>query len=579
MKRFHKGAILNILALIATYLKYIILCTRTYYINIDTMFDSHLQVKQAAHILAGNWLGTYDKFAMCKNPGFPMFLALINVLHISYPFAVLLLQAFSVGLLVFAFKPVVKNSWARLIMYCFILFGPFDYEVSYPYRNMVTPWIALVIVAAFVGIWLRVCECRKNKSVLSNKEMVLFGSSGFLFTGWLWILREDSMWILPFVCAAIVLISIQTIILKEKIKKKILILSMTVSSILGIVVFTNMISIINYNHYGVYATNDRMATFEAKVLGDLILIDDGTPMDQDVWVSDGTLELAKEASPTFASLDLNPFAGWPKIGDYSIWALRDSVTNSGYYIDAKSTDDLYKKIDTELNAAFDSGKLKKKNGIQLSDTSGIYTVSEMTGIVGLSFRTFVNHITYKFIPIPDKTSRDNVVAVVDSSDLSLYKDILKIDVHIDYDEESRIGKNPGYLSRNEYVMKEKSISSAFIGILYRIYRKTGVFLFAIVLIQLIVYLVKKNIRTFVILVGILATAFVNSYMVCLWAISRYIGPEEPIYHEYTYVEYLLIAVVEIVCLYSIIETIVCFIQKKWLAKGEEDITNQGEEKQ
>ena len=543
----NKKKIIVFLFIIASLFRLWLICSTNWSVNIDTYYDSHLGINQAVNIIAGNWLGAYTKFTLCKNPIYPIFLAILYFLHIPYTYGISLLMIGASFLFIKAIKPVIKSDWLSLLIYIFILYNPVWKALDYHYRNSLSSWLILAIIGCVIAIYLR-----REKRI---KEILPYSIIGLISMGSFWLLREDSIWIVPFLLVAYLIGLISVILKKQGIKKIIAFAIVSLLPLGGIVVFNNAISFINYKVYGVYLTNDRTQGNISKLLGTLIRIDDGSDLDNDVWISSKTLELAKEASPTFAKLDLSPFDNWPKMGDLSIWAIRDVLTNSGYFIDAKETKDVCGKIVDELNEAFKNGKLKKKNGVQLSDTSGMFSYNEMVNSVFTSANLVKNHIRYSDI----KLNMINISNYNNESDLLLYEEVLGINL---FRNEARINDKKVSANDSETMFRvqnenhyrayryNKSINEFIISI----YSHTDIIIFSLSIIgfiYIIIKLIKKDkqieykFESLLIMVGLLLVTYVNAYMICVWATSFSKEIFTELVNNYSMEEYLLISLFEV----------------------------------
>lgn len=509
MSKKSKIIVITIILLIA--LRLWLLASSNWNIITNSYYDSHLQINEAISLIRGTWLGAYSKVTLCKGISYPFFLFLLNILHIPYYLGMGMLIIFASWLFTKAIEPICKNKIFRTIIFAFLLFNPigFSKESLYHYRNALIPWVVLIVISCIVGMYLRKEEKIKN--------MLPYGITGFLSTGFFWLLREDSIWFLPFIFGSLFFTVIY--FFKEKNKIKTLIGKCIVALLptLGIVFSVLFISTLNYFVYGIFATNDRTSTYEAKVLGQLVLIDDGVNLNEDVWVSEKAIDLAKEASPTFKKLDLSPFDNWPRIGDYSIWALRDSVSNSGYYKDAKETNELYKKIYKELKEGFSNGKLQKKKAIKLSDTSGVYSKEEIVKPIPIIFTSLYYHATYKYDEVVDEMI-DNYddINSIEKYEVLLRINLLKKDSTLydngaDYD---RIKENNN-LRRTLRINKNVSNSIIFA------YKIVGFIVFVVSFISYIYSIVllitkklsNENRSILLIMTGLLLTVFINSYLV------------------------------------------------------------------
>ena len=91
MKKFlkdNKKKILVTLFCIVSLIRIWLVYNTNWQVNIETYYDSHLQINQAVTILHRKWLGNYDKFTLCKNPIYPIFLAFLYCLHIPYAYGI-----------------------------------------------------------------------------------------------------------------------------------------------------------------------------------------------------------------------------------------------------------------------------------------------------------------------------------------------------------------------------------------------------------------------------------------------------------------------------------------------------------
>ena len=549
----NKAFIVTVILVIGIFGRFWIMHSSNWAIDLNSFFDSRLQVSAAIKILRGKWLGDYDKFALCKNIAYPLFIVALNLLHLSYPDGFCIFVCFASFLFVRSLKPIIKNDIVQKIIFLIILYNPvgLSFQAIPFYRNSVQPWAVLIIMACLLAIYLR-----RNEGML---KLVPWGLTGMFFSGFFWNLREDSIWFLPFLVVGSLVALIHFIIENKKVKSSIVFTLILCMPFIGIVLWNNIISEINYKYYGIYATNDRTETYSAKVLGLLIRIDDGTDSNGDIWVSSEAIEKAKEVSPTFADLNLISFDQWPKVGDYSIWALRDSAYYKGYFRDAKSTDELYKKVYEELNAAFKDGRLKKRKGIQLSNTSGMYTVDKLFQNNIMSSKLFIRHLIYKEYFVK---SIEPILNAGREADFTLYEAILGVRLRRTEEEMDKTGADITVKFQNDSLIKSLYHNMFLVNIITNIYNFASPIFFVIALVGFILLIIdifkNKNyelhrVELFIFLIGLLLLCYSNSYLVCLWARNFYISSvDDNIYVSYTTAQTLII------CCFEIIGTYICF---------------------
>lgn len=537
--------------------------TMNWQIELESYYDSRLEIGSALDIATGKWMGPeYNKFILCKGAAFPIFLAISIMTRVPYPVCLFLLTVFSTFLFARAIKPVVNKKWVRCLIFSFLLYNPvgFGGEMAYPYRNALAPWLVLIILSCILAIYLR-----RHAEI---KKLIPWAAGALLSTGFFWNLREDSMWILPFIIVGCVVILIHYFIDAKKIKgkkrystkKKILFVCITLCPIISIFLWNTAISTINYAKYGIYTTEDRTKTYEAKVLGKLIQIDDGADLESDYWVSGQALELAKEASPTLSLIDLTPFDQWPKIGDYSIWALRDSMTNSGYYIDAKTTNEAYKNIYNELEEGFKNGTLKRKSGIQLSDTSGLYSVNEIVKPLGIAAHSIANHVTFNEYTVkPEKVDH-----VRTEGDILLYENSLGINLQRTDEQLAEMNADGETRQSNNILKFAAKINRHISNMIIKIYNVMGWALFVAavsgVLLSAYMLFKKKDYKHFtielaLISLGLILLAFLNAYLVGLWGTGFNLTADSDLFRAYTTPQTIILACFEIIGTYLLVSKI------------------------
>ena len=516
-----------------------LLASSNWRLIINSYYDSHLQINEAISLLKGHWLGAYNKYTLCKNISYPVFLFVLNILHLPYYIGMGLLISFSSALFVKAIKPICKNKTVQCIIFIFLIFNPvgFNQEALYHYRNSLIPWVVLIVISCITGIYLR-----KDKNV---KELLPYGIIGMFFTGFYWLLREDSIWFLPFILMAFLMTIFSYIKSKDKVKIVIKKSIVSFMPMFGIILSVVVISTINYFVYGVFATNDRTSSYEAKVLGQLVLIDDGTDLDKDVWVSDKALKLASKASPSFSKLDLEAFNSWSKHGDYSIWALRDAASNVGYYKDGKTTNEMYKKIYLELKDGFKKGKLKRKKAIKLSDTSGVFSVKEFVKPIPIMFHSLYNHSIYSFDNVVD----ENIDTPNDVASIEKYELVLKINLLRSDDVLSKGNADFRRITLNNNLKRSLRINKMISNSIIFIYKITGLVLLVLSLIIYVINMFKekkeKNSDILLIMTGLLLTIFLNSYLVGLWGVGFNLSADDGLFSSYTTAQTIMIGLFEV----------------------------------
>ncbi|WP_270320606.1 hypothetical protein [Streptococcus infantarius] len=530
---------------------------------LSTGYDDIMQMKNAVTMTAGDWLGgSYFYTSMAKNVGYPLFLAIGQWLNISYGFLYGAVIIFASLIFVKAISPIFSSRKLLLLIYVIILFAPINHEAFYRiYRNALVPWFFLLVLSCMIALFIR------HKEKVSKQIPWSIGAMASIM--YFWILREDSIWIFPFVFTASIMIIIVNLPLvwrqrREFIHKTLLAL-LPLSGIIAVSIIT---SAINYSHYGIWAMNDRTQTYAPKAMSLIYRIDDGRTKDKDVWASRESMRLAINESPTLRKIgdrvlaSYNLWAGGEELelkGDISQWSLRFAVEEEGYYHgNARKTNTFYKKVYEELTEAFRSGKLHKKSGIYLSSQTGAFHISDflqstyMALALSRKISNYCNtqvsdgYLTYQDFSETDLTFFENIL----NTDLPRTSNQLtNLDVnkkYNDYDLNLTTFNNISQ-KNNEYILsnrKKTQKKENLITTIYQIFSYICLPLSFLGYYFLILDIVKqRNLRQsmtlFLIMTGAALSAFLNIFLVCLF--SRWITTDlnSIIYGFYASAAYLL----------------------------------------
>ena len=335
--------------------------------------DDVLYLKLANELLKGNWLGSYSSSTLNKSPGYAFFLTLPTFTGLSYS---LLYELFLIGVVitsVYAFSPLLNTGKKKVLWTIAMLFNPIFFDIStacHIYRNALTPIIVLLVISSLCALYLRPDYVNRNIFCWA----VCAGISIFFFR----ILREDSIWLIPFIGGAIFCtfyINLKKLIAKKNVLRFGILLLPIIIPEMGI----NCLKLMNYHYYGLYTITDFNDTAFADVMSDIISIQ---PEEEKkyIWVTRNTIEKLYDISPSF--YELKPYIDdaytgdrqiWGELGDdgeiekdYIIWAMRDVLKASGLYTDASELNAYLQQIHTEIQEAFASGLLKKRAGISIS---------------------------------------------------------------------------------------------------------------------------------------------------------------------------------------------------------------------
>ena len=132
--------------------------------------DDGLMFRAARSVSAGQWLGEYDYLTLSKSMFFPVWLAFLNALHISYLLggaalwcAAALFAAFAFSLL-WEKMPAGQGRAVTLVLFALLACLPSSWA-AYTlrvYRDNIFPALCLLAFAGFAGAALRVLRTDKT---------------------------------------------------------------------------------------------------------------------------------------------------------------------------------------------------------------------------------------------------------------------------------------------------------------------------------------------------------------------------------------------------------------------------------
>ena len=165
-----------------------------YMILANQRYDDRLLFENAYDLLSGVWLGSYDSYTLAKGIGYPLFLVLAKKLCLPYSVLLSLLQAAGAWLFVRAVSVRWQNPYGQAILYLLLLFSPISLTLLVTqrlYRMAIVPGMVLVVFSSMIGLTLR-------KELPLKKQLPWAFLTG-LTLAFFWQIREDSVWILPFI--------------------------------------------------------------------------------------------------------------------------------------------------------------------------------------------------------------------------------------------------------------------------------------------------------------------------------------------------------------------------------------------
>ncbi|MCI6885396.1 hypothetical protein MR942_10410, partial [bacterium] len=334
--------------------------------------DDELMFRAANAITNGQWLGEYDYLTLSKSMFFPVWLALLNLLHIPYLLGGALLWCAAALLAAHALKPLwrqldpARDRCLTLALYALLAFLPSSWA-SYTlrvYRDNIFPALCLLCFAGFAGAALRAV-------FYSPKEAPL----------WPWLLaagtglacgtlnREDAgLFLLPFAILATVVI---LVVLLRKRRWLCCAAQAIPYGLLaaGVLIFCGL----NQHDYGVFALSDFSEGAFAGAMGAMTRVATASedpllsvPADArqklyDVVPELQCLEYWLEEDPQLRNDFRDPERNDYRAGSF-YWAVRRAAQFEGIYASAATAETYWRTVADKINAACEDGTLPTRSG-------------------------------------------------------------------------------------------------------------------------------------------------------------------------------------------------------------------------
>lgn len=327
----------------------------------ENHYDDGMMIRDAIKLIDYKWLGHFDQYTLAKGITFPLFLAFINKIGLPYLLSVVLLEFAASLSFVLVIRKLIPNRFLLAVLYTILMFNPIStyyWTLNRVYRDSIYSYLVIFLFSAVIALFLNRYE--------PVKKLILPGIGAGLSLSAVWLAREDSPWIIPFVGLALAVIVVSVLLNKEIRQKS---KRLLIVAFVPVILIVNIlgVSAINYFAYGVFATNEFTGGSLPALIKELQSIQPDTWMAK-VPVPKSTREKAYAVSPTFAKLkpvlENHAFVAAAKGNptcDMFAWAVVDSVQFAGI-TDGRASQEFYKKSAEEIQAAVNKGELKTRGG-------------------------------------------------------------------------------------------------------------------------------------------------------------------------------------------------------------------------
>lgn len=324
----------------------------------SAMHDDGLFLTLGQHLSDRQWLGPYNQFTLMKGPGYPGFLALSSLLGVSSTFARALFHCLAVTGFVMVCHRFHRSFVVSALLFTSLLWDPTSLQGQQNriLRDTIYYSQTLLSLAALAYALL----ARNWKG----------GVAGGLLLGWLWLTREEGIWLVPGI-GLLVVVGLYLAFVDRSLRE-------FAAAMFAIAVAFGFVNAgfraVNWWKYGMFVGVESKEWNFVSAIGAIQSVRSGGIIPF-VSVTRATRNAIYPVSPAFASLgphlDGQLGQSWGTVtcaiqaftcGEIGagvfLWALRDAVAAAGHYATPAQASRFYQTVANEINAACQRNQLE-----------------------------------------------------------------------------------------------------------------------------------------------------------------------------------------------------------------------------
>ena len=324
-----------------------------------TEFDAIWFLNAAKHWY---WGSDYSWTAFARPPAYPLFIALVHLLHIPLRLGIELMQMAGYLALVAALRKAGVPRSICLVSYAVMILHPGSFQLNSV--AMADSLYAAILPLALAGLLLTLFTAKLMHATWTGIALAV-----------LWNTREESFLIAPLITIflAIALLRQRLVTCSWKLAARYW--RKPAGIMLGTLLLLNStINAANYRTFRSFSKSELTASSFRAAYKALLRIKPARDQ-RFVSVSTDALEKAYSVSPTFAQLkpplegdvgrnwQVPTFAalGVHEIGvPWVLWALRDAANSRGVHQSADAANHFYRNVAREINRACDEGRVPSR---------------------------------------------------------------------------------------------------------------------------------------------------------------------------------------------------------------------------
>lgn len=330
-------------------------------------YDDMLFIKLAKSIADGYWLGQFSQFTLMKGPGYPLFLAATYWSGLPVTFTHALFYCSALAAFSWVVFKLSKSYPLALSIFIISLWHPKSFEVARVVRDAIYSGQVILFLAAFLyGLFI----------APTLKKRVTWGIISGIILGWIWLTREEGVWLL----GGIFIMSVFAILREAETKSKTR-MAIPIIAVFVAFIFVHLsFGLCNQFVYGRFLGVDvKEKNFQAALKAmESVRVGERIP-----YLSvprKARLEIYS-VSPRFAELRkfIDPEGGaspWEAGGcsfrpttcgdignGFYLWAVRDAADKLGYFASPQIAADYFGSIAEDVTKACKDGRLTCESNI------------------------------------------------------------------------------------------------------------------------------------------------------------------------------------------------------------------------
>lgn len=321
----------------------------------EMVHDDGLYVKLLKALTKGQYLGAYSAKTLIKGPvfAFVIFIARIYKMGFSSFFTILYILACLYFLT--SLKYIIKSKKFLLIIFIVLLFNPVTYSQDL-FQRLYRNSISITELLFFFGAVIRIITY-KNKKIFNNISLGII-------TAIMLLTREDNLWVYPVIGFVIIYNFFKN--------KKLKTLLINLIPIMVVVISLNLVSFVNYKHYGIYTYNEIQKSEFHNTYKKILQIKDDKKIHM-VSIPKSTLYKLIDNTKTFdfSKDELDRFYHIYEYYEYEstkgeiyngniVWHLRKMIDTKHNFKSGKESEAYYKKLGEEIDELFKNGTFEKE---------------------------------------------------------------------------------------------------------------------------------------------------------------------------------------------------------------------------